>query len=98
MRQILNWFQSGKLESGLKRELQYHVDRRVGDLVRSGVAEGEARRQAMLELGGAAQIQEDVRDVWLSRWLRDFAFDLRYSARSFLKSPAFTATTVLSLA
>ncbi len=39
-----------------------------------------------------------MRDVWLSRWLRDFAYDIRYSARSFLRSPSFTATTVLSLA
>ena len=43
-------------------------------------------------------MREEVRDVWLTRWLRDFAVDLRYSARSFLRSPSFTATAVLSLA
>ena len=74
------------------------MDRRVGDLVRSGLPEREARRQATLELGGLTQVKEAVRDVWLSRWLRDFAYDIRYSARSFLRSPSFTATTVLSLA
>src|SRR6266508_4642532 len=98
MRQILNWLRRGKLESGLDRELEYHIDRRVSDLVRSGLAEREARRQAALELGGLTQVQEEVRDVWLSRWLRDFTYDIRYSARSFLRSPSFTATTVLSLA
>ncbi len=98
MRQILNWLRRGKLESGLDRELGYHIDRRVSDLVRSGLPEREARRQAALELGGLTQVQEEVRDVWLSRWLRDFAYDIRYSARSFLRSPSFTATTVLSLA
>jgi hypothetical protein len=98
MRQILNWLRRGKLEGGLDRELAYHIDRRVSDLVRSGLPEREARRQAMVELGGLSQVQEEVRDVWLSRWLRDFAYDLRYSARSFLRSPSFTATTVLSLA
>jgi predicted permease len=98
MRQILNWLRRGKLESGLDRELEYHIDRRVSDLVRSGLPELEARRQATLELGGLSQVQEEVRDVWLSRWLRDFAYDIRYSARSFLRSPSFTATTVLSLA
>jgi hypothetical protein len=36
--------------------------------------------------------------VWLTRWLRDFVYDLRFSARSFRRSPSFTATTVLSLA
>jgi predicted permease len=98
MRRILNWFRRQKLESGLDRELQYHIDRRINDLGRSGLPEREARRQAMVELGGLTQVQEEVRDVWLSRWLRDFAYDLRYSARSFLRSPSFTATTVLSLA
>jgi predicted permease len=98
MRQILNWFRRGKLESGLDRELRYHLDRRVSDIMRSGLPEGEARRQAMLELGGFTQVQEEVRDVWVSRWLRDFAYDLRYSARYFVRSPSFAATTVLSLA
>src|SRR3954454_10747768 len=36
--------------------------------------------------------------MWLTRWLRDFVYDLRFSARALLHSPSFTATTVLSLA
>src|SRR5258707_9376255 len=90
MRQILNWLRRRKLESGLDRELEYHIDRRVSDLVRSGLAEREARRQATLELGGLSQVQEEVRDVWLNRWLQDFGYDLRFSARSFRRNPSFT--------
>jgi predicted permease len=97
MRQLVNWFRRKKLEGELDRELRYHLDRRVRDLERSGLPVGEARRQAMLELGGVAQIAEEVRDVWLTRWLRDFAYDLRFSLRSFLKSASFTMTAVLSL-
>src|SRR5262249_46264619 len=93
-----NWLRRPKLENGLDRELEYHIDRRAGDLVRSGLPEGEARRQATLEIGGLTQVQEEVRDVWLSRWLRDFAYDIRYSARSFLRNRSFTSTPVLSLA
>jgi len=98
MKHLLNWFRRGQLENGLNRELQYHIDRRVSDLMLSGLPEWEARRQATLELGGLTQVREEVRDVWLSRWLRDFAYDLRFSARSFLRSPSFTAAAVLSLA
>src|ERR1043165_4865459 len=98
MKRILNWFRLRSLESDLDRELQYHIDRRVADLIHSGVPEREARRRAALELGGATQIREEVRDIWLTRWLRDFVYDLRFSARSFLRSPSFTATAVLSLA
>jgi predicted permease len=98
MMRLLNWFRRDALEKDLDRELRYHLDRRVADLMRSGLDEREAQRQAKLELGGLAQVQEEVRDVWLTRWLRDFAYDLRFSARTVLRSRSFTATTVLSLA
>ena len=98
MNRLLNWFRRGKLERDLDRELEYHIERRVSDLIRSGAPEPEARRQASLEIGGVTQVQEEVRDVWLTRWLRDFIYDLRFSARAFLRSPTFAATAVLSLA
>src|SRR5258706_13107707 len=98
MKQFLNWFRRGNLESDLDRELRYHFDRRVNDLVQSGLPQWEDPRQATLELGGLTQGREEVRDVWLTRWLRDFIYELRFSARSFRRSPSFTAAAVLSLA
>ena len=97
MIQLFNWFRRKSLEHGLERELQYHFDRRVADLTAAGLPEPEARRRVAVELG-LAQVREEVRDVWLTRWLRDFLYDLRFSARSFLRSPGFTAATLLSLA
>src|SRR6266853_4766544 len=98
MNRILNWFRLRRLEGDQDRELQYHIDRRMTDLIDSGLPEPEARRRVALALGGAPQVREEVRDIWLTRWLRDFVYDLRFSARSFLRSPSFTATAVLSLA
>jgi predicted permease len=98
MNRILNWFRLRRLEGDLDRELQYHIDRRVTDLIHSGSPEPEARRRAALELGGATQLREEVRDIWLSRWLRDFMHDLRFSARSIFRSPSLTAAAVLTLA
>jgi predicted permease len=97
MIRLFNWFRRRSLERGLDRELQYHLDRRVADLTASGIPEPEARRRVALELG-LAQVREEVRDVWLTRWIRDFLYDLRFSARSLLRSPGFTAATLLSLA
>src|SRR5262252_82261 len=97
MIKLFNWFRRGSLERGLDRELQYHFDRRVADLTGAGIPDHEARRRVAVELG-LAQVREEVRDVWLTRWLRDFLYDLRYSSRSFLHSPGFTAATLLSLA
>jgi hypothetical protein len=98
MKPLLNWFRRGRLESDLDRELKYHLNRRVDDLIHSGLPETEAKRQATLEIGGITQVQEEVRDIWLTRWLREFAYDVRLSARSFRRRPSFTATAVLSFA
>src|SRR6516225_9420814 len=97
MIRILNWFRRRSLERGLDRELQYHFDRRVADLIAAGIPDPEARRRVAVELR-LARVREEVRDVWLTRWFRDFLYDLRFSARSFLRNPGFTATTLLSLA
>jgi predicted permease len=97
MIRLFNWFRRRSMEHGLDRELQYHFDRRVADLTAAGISEPEARRRVAVELG-ITQVREEVRDVWLTRWLRDFLYDLRFSARSFLRSPGFTAATLLSLA
>jgi predicted permease len=97
IRQLTNWLRRNKLKAALDRELQYHLERRISDLETSGVPADQARRQAVLELGGITQVQEEVRDIWLTRWARDFVYDLRFSLRSFYKSPAFAITAVLSL-
>lgn len=89
-----------RLEHDLDRELQYHVDRRVEDLVRDGVSEPDARRRARLELGGVPQVQEAVRDTWIWRGFDALMRDVRFGSRSLIKSPGFTlgAGTVLALA
>ena len=98
LKHLLNWFRLRRLEHDLGRELKYHIDRRIDDFTQMGLSESEARRQATLEIGGVAQIREDVRDVWLTRWVRDFVYDVRFSMRSFLRTPLFTTTAVLSFA
>src|SRR5262245_1254472 len=89
-----------RLERDLDRELRYHVDRRVDDLIESGISEPEARRQANLELGGVPQVQEAVRDTWISRWLGAFIRDTHYAIRSLTKSWGFAlgAGAVLAMA
>jgi len=97
MRQLVNWFRRKQMDRDLDRELQYHLDRRITDLKNSGLPAQEARKRAMQELSGIVQTQEEVRDIWLRWWLTDFLYDFRFSLRSFLRTPSFTITAVLSL-
>jgi predicted permease len=87
-----------QLERDLERELQYHLDRRVDDMVKSGLTESEARRQARLEFGAVPQIQDEVRDTWTWQWLDTFAADVRYAVRGLAKHWGFSVGAISVLA
>jgi len=53
MNRILNWFRLRRLEGDLDRELQYHIDRRVTDLIHSGLP--EPRREDALRWNSGAK-------------------------------------------
>jgi len=44
----------------IDKELPFHIDARVADLVASGASPDEARRQALVEFGGVVQTTEAV--------------------------------------
>ena len=92
------WLRRNGREANLERELSFHIEERVADMVRSGIREEDARRQVRLEFGAAEQVKDACRDVRPTRWAETFVQDVRYAWRNLLRNPGFTTVAVATLA
>jgi len=66
--------------------------------LRAGMTPEEAHRQAHITLGGVEQVQQVVRDRTGLPWLEVFGRDLRYAARTLLRTPGFSVVAMLVMA
>jgi len=88
----------GDSERELHDELAAHVQLHVEDNLRQGLSLEEARRRALLRLGGLEQTKEAVREQRSLPFLETLFHDFRFASRILHKSPAFTFVAVLTLA
>lgn len=93
-----NLLRKNTVEQALDDELQSSVELLEEEKMKQGFSPSEARRQALIELGGIEQVKEEVRAARIGRLLEDFAKDVRYAFRTLAKSPGFTAVIVISVA
>ena len=98
----MNWWSrllhGRRMDEELNKELRFHLDQQIADLIARGVAPDEARRQAQLAFGGSTQVAEDCREARGTRWLLDMVQDLRFGLRSLLNKPGFAIAGVATLA
>jgi predicted permease len=84
-------------ERDLDDELQHFVDELTARNVARGVAPEEARRAALVQVGGVQQVREATRDVWTTTAFENLLGDIRYGARSLRRSPAFALVVIATL-
>src|SRR5271170_1825922 len=90
-------FRRRRLDDDLDEELRSHLEMAVERNLRQGMSEEQARRRALLDIGGVEQSKERYRD---QRGLPviDMALqDLRFGFRLLRRSPGFSVLAILCL-
>src|ERR1700758_5114407 len=82
----------------IDEELRAHVEMRTDDNLRGGMPRRKARADAERRFGNATLAREETRAIDLFTWLDSAAMDLRYAARTLLRSPGFATVAILTLA
>ncbi len=82
----------------LADELNGHLVAHIDDNIRAGMAPDEARRHALIGLGGMTQVTEAYRDRRTLPFVETTMQDLRYALRLLWKSPGYALAAIAALA
>ncbi|HEY1902390.1 MAG TPA: ABC transporter permease [Terracidiphilus sp.] len=91
---LLGLFRS---RSDFDAELESHIALHTDALIRTGLDPREARRQALIRLGGAEQTRQAHRERRTLPWLESIIRDLAYGMRTLVKHRGATAIAILSI-
>ena len=94
---IFGVFGSTRAERELSAEIESHLQLHIDDNIRAGLSPQEARRRAVLALGGVERTKEEYRDRRGLPAFESLVRDLRYGTRALIKSPGFALAGVIIL-
>jgi predicted permease len=92
-----NRFRRAAAEMRLDTEIEGYVQLVEAELRAEGLPPAEARRRAIISVGGVEDVKERVRDARTGASFDALLHDLRFAFRSLRRSPVFSLTTVITL-
>ncbi len=92
-----NLFRKTQAEQEFKEEVDAYLEMLIEMKIEQGIHPAEARRQALIEIGGVEQVKERVREVRMGHHLETIWQDLCYGVRMLLKNPGFTLIVAITL-
>jgi predicted permease len=94
---VLAMFRPGRVDEDFQAEVESHVALDTENGVREGLTREEARRQALIRLGGTEQVRQAHRERRGLPWLESLFRDLRTSVRALAKRPGVTVIAIVSI-
>ena len=96
MNKFLFWQRNRERE--FSAELESHLDLHVADNVRAGMTPEEARRQALVALGGVEPAKERYRAASRLAWVDSLLKDVQFGIRAMRRNSGFTMLAIITLA
>src|SRR5262245_26881883 len=90
-------FDGGAKDEELSEEIRAYVELDTESKIRLGMTPEDARREALIELGGAEQVKERVRESRAGAWCESIFRDIRYALRSLGQAWGFSFSVIASL-